>query len=103
MYIKDGIAYAGDTTPCLTVAAARYVGNQQIVVTFSTGEERLLDAFDLTPTEAFRPLEDESLFRSFRVERGVLTWMDGQIDIAPEGLYRRTYEYTSPERFPLAS
>lgn len=38
MYIKDGIAYAGEATPELEVASARYVGNLQMVVTFAGGE-----------------------------------------------------------------
>ena len=41
MYIKDGIAYAEEASPELEIATARYVGNLQMVVTFTNGEERL--------------------------------------------------------------
>ena len=53
MYIKDGIAYAGEAVPELEVASARYVGNLQMVVTF----------------------------------------VGGEIDIAPEAVYQRSFEY----------
>ena len=96
MYVRDGIAYAGELAPDITVTSARYTGNSQLLVTFSTGETRLLDAYDLVGMQAFAPLADEETFRSFSVDRGVLGWLGGDIDIAPEGLYEVTYEYQEP-------
>ena len=96
MYVRDGIAYAGELSPDITVRDARYTGNSRLVVTFDTGEARLLDAYDLVGMQAFAPLADEEVFRSFAVERGVLCWLGGDIDIAPEGLYELTYEYEEP-------
>ena len=93
MYIKDGIAYAGEAVPELEVASARYVGNLQMVVTFSNGEERLLDATELSDMPALAPLMDERVLEDFSIDRGVLTWLDGEIDIAPEAVYQRSFEY----------
>ena len=96
MYIKDGIAYAGEATPELEVVSARYVGNLQMAVTFSNGEERLLDATELSDMPALAPLMDEKVLEDFSIDHGVLTWLGGEIDIAPEAAYLRSFEYPRP-------
>ena len=96
MYIKDGIAHAGDAVPELEVASARYVGNLQMIVSFSNGEERLLDATELTDMPALAPLMEEKVLEDFSVDHGVLTWLGGGIDIAPEAAYQRSFEYPRP-------
>ena len=98
MYIKDGIAYAGEATPELEVASARYVGNLQMVVTFAGGEERLFDATELSDMPALAPLMDEKVLEDFSIDHGVLTWLGGEIDIAPEAAYRRSFESPRPAR-----
>lgn len=93
MYVVDGIAYAGEPVEGIGVASARYVGNSILLVTFSTGEVRLFDVTCLLHMPVFKPLEDEAVVQDFKVEFGVLTWCDGEVDIAPEALYERSYEY----------
>ena len=93
MYIANGRVYASNPIDGLKVLSARVVDDLCLLVTFSTGETRLFDASELLELKAFAPLKDRSLFNDFSIEHGVLTWADGNIDIAPEGLYRRTYEY----------
>ena len=102
MYIKDGIAYAGEASPEPEAEAARYVGNLQMVVTFAGGEERLLDTTELSDMPAFAPLMDERVLRDFLIDRGVLTWMGGEIDIAPEAVYDKSFEYPRPDVRGLA-
>ena len=89
MYIRDGIAYAGDIAPQLTVSSVRPLSDRRLWVRFNSGEERIFDFTPLLNRPAFAPLADESVFRSVRVEYGVPTWNDGEIDIAPETLYAR--------------
>ena len=84
MYIIDGIAYAGEPVEGIEVSHARYVGERILLVTFSTGETRLFDASCLLSMPAFEPLEDEDVLKDFRLEHGIMTWCDGDIDIAPE-------------------
>ena len=67
MYIVDGIAYAG--------------------------EFRLFDATSLFKYPAFKPLEDEEVFKRAAIEYGVVTWKNGEIDIAPETMYQNSYAY----------
>ena len=96
MYEVDGIVYASNPGPDLLVESARYVGNQQMVVTFNSGETRLLDATDLLAMPAFAPLADEGVLRSFEIDHGVICWLDGEIDIAPEAVYATSYQYKVP-------
>jgi hypothetical protein len=42
---------------------------------------------------AFQPLRDENVFRAVQVDHGVVTWMDGEIDIAPETMYADSFAY----------
>ena len=65
-----------------------------MLVTFSTGEQRLFDTTMLTGS-AFKLLEDEKVFNNPELFRGVITWNNGEIDIAPETVYRDSYAYES--------
>lgn len=87
MYIVDGIAYAGEPTEDMKVESARYMGGFVFLVTFSTGETRLFDVTSLFEYPVFQPLSDEQVAQAFAIDRGVLTWCDGEVDIAPEALY----------------
>ena len=93
MFVSDGYVCASQPTATLRVTDARDVGNLCMLVTFNTGETRLLDATELTKFEAFAPLGNQKTFSSFSIDHGVLQWLDGEIDIAPEGLYLRSFEY----------
>lgn len=97
MFMSQGYVYASQPTSDLKVTSAHYTGNLCMLVTFNTGETRLLDATDLLDFEAFAPLGNAEVFSVFSIEHGVLTWNDGEIDIAPEGLYSRTYEYPTEQ------
>ena len=49
--------------------------------------------------EAFKPLEDDAIFSNFKIMHGVITWMNDEIDCAPEYIYEHSFEYednTSP-------
>ena len=93
MYEHDGLMCASEPSQELAVLRCRYVGDKIFLVDFSTGETRLFDATCLFDMPAFEPLKDPGILEAFTVDDGVLTWRDGEIDIAPEGLYARSYEY----------
>ena len=44
---------------------------------------------------AFEPLKDEEVLKNMSVFHGVITWMDGKIDIAPETVYQESYPFDS--------
>ena len=80
----------------MRVTSVRDTGDFIILVTFSTGETRQVDCTELFELPAFARLADKDAFATLEVRRGVLTWLDGEVDIAPEGLYARSYEYPVP-------
>ena len=94
MYIKDDICYAGELKENIKVVEVKPLRGRMLLVTFSTGEQRLFDATTLTGS-AFKPLEDEKVFNNPELFHGVITWNNGEIDIAPETVYRDSYAYES--------
>ena len=40
-------------------------------------------------------LSDENIFKNYKVVAGVVTWLDEEIDCAPEYMYTNSYEYPS--------
>ena len=92
MYIKDGICYAGELKEGIKVTDAKPLRGGMMLVTFSTGEQRLFDTTLLQGT-AFEPLKDEKIFSNPVIFHGVITWDNGEIDIAPETVYKESYAY----------
>ena len=89
MYIIDDVCYAGEKTQNIKVKEAKVLRGGMLLLTFSTEEQRL---FDTTP---FEPLKDEKVLEDFNIFHGVMTWMNGDIDIAPETMYADSYPYTA--------
>lgn len=96
MYIIDDICYAGEKNADIRIKSAKALRGGMLLVTFSSGEQRLFDTTKLTGS-AFAPLKDENIFCNFTIFHGVLTWMNGDIDIAPETVYEESFPYTSEE------
>lgn len=57
-------------------------------------QQRLFDT-TLLEGSAFEPLKDEKVLVNFVIFHGVMTWMNGEIDIAPETMYVESYPYTA--------
>ncbi len=96
MYVVNDIAYAGAPREDMKVDQVRVVNDYSMLVRFSSGETRLFDAAPLLDVPAFKPLEDKSVFASFQLDHGIVTWNNGAIDIAPEALYEKSYRYDIP-------
>lgn len=88
MYIVDGIAYAGEKTPPIKVCGVRPLQDYRLWVRFTDGEAKIFDFKPLLDTPAFAPLKDITLFNSVYIDYGVTVWNGGDIDIAPETLYK---------------
>jgi len=88
MYIMNGIAYAGEPAPVIRVSGVRPLEDYRLWLRFSTGEARIFNFSPLLSTPAFSPLQDKELFGQVYIDYGVTVWKDGDIDIAPETLYR---------------
>ena len=94
MYIKDDICYAGEMQEGIKVVEARPLRGGMMLVTFSTGEKRLFDV-TLLQGSAFERLADEEVSNHPVLFHGVITWKNGEIDIAPETVYKESYVYDS--------
>ena len=92
MYILDGIAYAEEKCDCIEVKDVKVVDDMMLLITFNNNEKRVFDATILNG-EAFEPLKDKKIFENIRIEYGVITWMDGEIDCAPEYMYENSFKY----------
>ena len=93
MFIIDDICYAGELVDGIKVTEAKLLRGGMMLVTFSTGEKRLFDATALKGS-AFEPLADEKVLGDFSIFHGVMTWLNGEIDIAPETMYRDSFPYS---------
>ena len=93
MYVMNGIAYAGTAVQDMRVSSVKPLDDMMMLVTFASGERRLYDATQLLEYPAFQPLKDKAIFKATSVDHGVVTWMDGEIDIAPETMYATSFPY----------
>ena len=71
----------------LHVEKAVILPGYRIRVTFSTGETRVFNMEKMLDYPVYTKLKDEAVFSNFTIRRGVVTWDDGNIDIAPEYMY----------------
>lgn len=94
MFVVNDICYAGEMQEGIKVKAVTPLRGGMMLVTFSTGEKRLFDASALEGP-AFAPLKDEAILSDPTLFHGVITWNNGEIDIAPETVYRESYQYSS--------
>ena len=92
MYILDDICYAGEIKDNIKVIKVKPLHGGIMLVTFSTGETRLFDTTTLQGS-AFTPLADEKIFMNPELFHGVITWNNGEIDVAPETVYKNSYKY----------
>ena len=92
MYVINDICYAGKMQEGIRVTEAKPLQGGMMLITFSTGEKRLFDT-TLLRGSAFAPLKEEKIFSNPVLFHGVITWNNGEIDIAPEAVYQNSYAY----------
>lgn len=88
MRIENGICFP-DTgrKPLLKVVACRALEHPRLRIRFDTGEIRDTDLSPLLALPAFAALADKHSFQSFSLDHGIVSWLDGDLDIAPEWLF----------------
>ncbi|WP_455720256.1 DUF2442 domain-containing protein [Agathobacter sp.] len=92
MFELNGIVYASEKSKKISITDAKVTDHLMMIITFASGEKRIFDASVLTGS-AFKPLEDDAVFSNFKITHGVITWMNDEIDCAPEYIYEHSYEY----------
>lgn len=98
MYIVNGICYAGNDAKDIKIKEALPLRGGMLLVTFTNGEKRVFDT-TLLKGAAFEPLKNEDVFKNITIFHGVITWNDGEIDIAPETVYADSYAYDDASTF----
>lgn len=93
MFIVNGIAYANAPKEDLKIITIRIIDNLYMLVTFNTGEKRIFDVTELLQYPVFKPLVDRAIFDTAKVSHGMITWLDGDIDISPETVYKKSLPY----------
>lgn len=96
MFEVNGILYAGSAKELLKIQDAKVTGDKMLLLTFSSGEKRVFDA-TILKGDVFAPLNDPAVFNNFKIVHGVITWMNEEIDCAPEYMYENSYEYLDME------
>ncbi|MGN0159335.1 MAG: DUF2442 domain-containing protein [Brotaphodocola sp.] len=94
MYISNGIVYGGQPKTPVKITEIRPLDDMIMILTFTSGEQRIFDATALEG-EVFEPLRDPVIFKAATLDHGVVTWMNGEIDCAPEFMYNHSYIYES--------
>lgn len=92
MYWRNGIVYAGEPAEEIKIIEAKPLPYQMLLLTFSTGEKRLFDTTVLQG-KIFEALSDEKVFHNIQVCHGYVSWLNGDIDCAPEYMYENSFAY----------
>lgn len=93
MYILNNIVYADYNKNELKIKEFKIIAELYMLVTFSNGEKRVFDLKPLMEYPIYKPLEDYETFKTARIENGVIVLENGEIDIAPEKIYKESYKY----------
>ena len=93
MYVVNDIAYADTSEEMMKVSEVKILEDMMMIVKFSSGEKRLFDASLLLKYPVFHLLKNKAIFSNPAIDHGVITWNNGEIDIAPETLYQKSFEY----------
>lgn len=90
MIVQNGMCYAENRAPVLKIVEAKSRGGYELDVLFNNGDRRRFDGRKLLAGEVFAPLADESVFNEFKLDYETLTWLDGEVDVAPEFVYENS-------------
>ena len=95
MYIKMELPTPGTNATAKNKRCAS-LEDYKLWVRFSNGEVKIFDFSKELNSPAFSPLKDKAIFNSVYIDYGVTVWNDGDIDIAPEYLYKNGVSVGGP-------
>ena len=90
MIVRNGMCYAENLQPVLKITAFENCGDHQMRVVFNDGATRIFDGHSLLQGETFAPLSDAIVFADCKLDYETLTWLDGELDVAPEFVYENS-------------
>ena len=74
------------------VLDVKILDGMKLLLTFMGGEKRVFDAHELNGP-VFECLSDPEIFKTVGIEDGVVVWLNGEIDCAPEYMYEHSCPY----------
>lgn len=74
------------------VLDVKILDGRELLLTFKGGEKRVFDARELNGP-VFECLSDPEVFKTAGIEDGVVVWLNGEIDCAPEYMYEHSCPY----------
>ena len=74
------------------VLDVKILDGMKLLLTFMGGEKRVFDAHELNGP-VFECLRDPEVFKTAGIEDGVVVWLNGEIDCAPEYMYEHSCPY----------
>lgn len=87
MIVIDEIAYPDNKETLVKVVGVKPLDDYKLWVRFNTDETKIFDFKPLLDEICFLPLKDKNIFNSVYIDYGIVTWNDGEIDIATEKVY----------------
>ncbi len=81
----------------LKITKAKALPNYCVLVTFNTGESKVFNMSKMLHYPVYQKLKDETIFKALIIRHGVVTWDDGNVDIAPEYMYVHNQEEVPKE------
>lgn len=97
MKIIDDIAYATASCEMLQIVEVKVLEDYMLLLLFNNNEERLFDAQVLFDMPAFEVIKKKEIFKKCEIICGTITWLNGEIDIAPETVYVKSFKYDKIE------
>ena len=104
MVVKNDICHSELGSVPLHAIDCIVLDDFHLRVEFNDGSVKDVNCKSLLSLPAFKPLADPAVFKELTIDHGVVTWLDGDIDIAPEWLFDHGTNYTySSESIEVSS
>lgn len=92
MYTIKDVCHTGILENPCEIKDVKAIDGRRLLLTFRNNEKRVFDT-SLLKGSAFAALRDPDAFKSVNIENGVVTWLNGDLDCAPEYMYRYSEKY----------
>ena len=101
MHEENGIVYSDNPEKILTVLEVKHLYSGVYLMKFSDGAVKLFDT-TILKGEVFEPLKNPEVYENPKLEYGIVTWKNGEIDCAPEFMYENSTDYNTKDIVTVA-
>ncbi|MBO4546535.1 MAG: DUF2442 domain-containing protein [Treponema sp.] len=101
MHEENGIVYSDNPEKMLTVLEVRHMYGGVYLMKFSDGAVKLFDT-SILQGEVFEPLKNKQIYENPKLEFGIVTWNNGEIDCSPDFMYENGFDYNVDDVISVA-